>query len=94
MLEPGDNTLRTHLMWAAVHGLDHLRKRDRVNPDTLHVERLFEATCEAVMRGWGASAELVARAIARYRALPPLRHALIAAPPRDEALVAAAALGA
>ena len=53
-LEPGDGELRARVLWAALHGLDHLRKRDRGEPKRLRSPALAAATLEALLRGFGA----------------------------------------
>jgi AcrR family transcriptional regulator len=54
-LERGDAVQRTYVLWAALHGLDHFRKRDRILPPSLRVDALVPATLRAIVRGWGAS---------------------------------------
>jgi len=39
-LAPGDTRLRTLAVWAAVHGVTHFRKRDRILPANLAAERV------------------------------------------------------
>ena len=68
-LDPGDSRVRTYVGWAAVHGLDHLRKRDRIVPEPLRVRHLFDETWAALLHGWGAPGAVVAAAIACHRAL-------------------------
>ena len=63
-LAPGDAVVRTHVIWAALHGLDHMRKRDRLMPDHLRVGALVPATLNAFLGGWGASPESLAAAFA------------------------------
>ncbi|MBC7543597.1 MAG: helix-turn-helix transcriptional regulator [Candidatus Sericytochromatia bacterium] len=53
-LAPGDALVRTHVTWAALHGLDHMRKRDRILPEALRVGALVTATMDALLIGWGA----------------------------------------
>jgi AcrR family transcriptional regulator len=53
-LSTGSGAERTRLLWAALHGLDHFRKRDRVEPYALHVERLVRAMLRTLLLGWGA----------------------------------------
>lgn len=65
VLAPGDSRVRTYVGWAAVHGLDHLRKRDRILAAELRVPHLFEETFAALLHCWGAPSELVAEAITR-----------------------------
>ncbi len=51
-LRPGDAQQRTHVVWAAMHGLDHFRKRDRLSPEALQVPALRDALFEATLAGW------------------------------------------
>jgi AcrR family transcriptional regulator len=53
-LAPGDAIVRTHVIWAALHGLDHMRKRDRILPEHLRVGALVIATLDGLLIGWGA----------------------------------------
>lgn len=53
-LEPGDAALRTRILWAALHGLDHLRKRDRGEPRSLRSPLLVRGTLLSLLRGFGA----------------------------------------
>lgn len=61
-LEPGDSMQRTHLAWAYVHGLDHFRKRDRINPEKLRVRALLPEARATLMRAFGARPEQIAGA--------------------------------
>lgn len=61
-IEPGDRGQRTHLAWAIVHGLDHFRKRDRLNPPELRVQALLPAARLSYLRGLGADLDAVALA--------------------------------
>ena len=65
VLAPGNSRVRTYVAWAAVHGLDHLRKRDRILALELRVPHLFDETFTALLHGWGAPSEVVMAAIAR-----------------------------
>ncbi len=69
VLSPGDSRVRTYVAWAAVHGLDHLRKRDRILASELRVPHLFDETFAALLHGWGAPSEVVSAAIARRATL-------------------------
>ncbi len=51
-LQPGDSTQRVHIAWALVHGLDHFRRRDRIQPASLKTSALLEAAFDALLRGW------------------------------------------
>jgi len=59
VLSPGDAVARTHLMWAAVHGLEHFRKRDRDQPQSLHVDTLRPMMIKSLLFGWGATKGLL-----------------------------------
>ena len=63
-LEHGDSAQRTHVLWAALHGLDHFRKRDRLLPQSLRIGQLVPATLVALARGWGATPAKANRAAA------------------------------
>jgi AcrR family transcriptional regulator len=54
VLEPGDDLQRTHLAWACVHGLDHFRKRDRLNPPQLQLKVLLPLARGGLLRAFGA----------------------------------------
>ena len=53
-LDPGDAALRTRILWAALHGLDHLRKRDRGEPKRLRSPALVRGMLWSLLRGFGA----------------------------------------
>ncbi len=57
-LAPGDALARTHVLWATVHGLDHLRKRDRHQPAALRSGALAGAALADLLRGWGCAPAL------------------------------------
>lgn len=59
-LSPGDAGVRTHVIWAALHGLDHMRKRDRILPEQYRVGALVTVTLDALLVGWGADPALLA----------------------------------
>lgn len=67
-IEPGDSSQRTYVLWAALHGLDHFRKRDRVLSPLLRVDQLVPATLLTVCRGWGASSTDATRAVQLHEA--------------------------
>lgn len=67
-IEPGDSVQRTYTLWAALHGLDHFRKRDRILPANLRVEALVPATMLAMCRGWGATSVEAQKAVAFHEA--------------------------
>lgn len=56
-LEAGDGELRTRVVWAAAHGLHHLRRRDRIEPRARRSDRLAREMIETHLRGWGARPE-------------------------------------
>jgi AcrR family transcriptional regulator len=66
VIEPGDAVQRTYLLWAALHGLDHFRKRDRILAPALRVEQLVPATLVTICRGWGASSAEAQRAVSLH----------------------------
>lgn len=53
-LSPGDGPLRTRVLWAALHGVDHFRKRDRGEPLTLRTAAVGAALVRALLIGFGA----------------------------------------
>lgn len=55
-LAAGDAAQRTHIAWACMHGLDHFRKRDRINPLPLQLKALLPMAVKSLLSGWGASA--------------------------------------
>lgn len=61
-LTPGDAMLRMHVLWAALHGLDHFAKRDRLSPPALHAHALRRELVDALLGGWGAASDSLARA--------------------------------
>lgn len=62
-LSPGDAAVRTYVGWATIHGLDHFRKRDRIVEPRRQVAALVPAAFGALLRGWGADAADVDRAM-------------------------------
>jgi AcrR family transcriptional regulator len=54
-LTEGSPRLRTHVLWASLHGVDHFRKRDGRIDSALHSDRVAEAVLADLLRGWGAS---------------------------------------
>lgn len=55
LLSPGDVRVRTYILWAGVHGLDHFRKRDdRLAPD-VRSGPLATALLQSLLLGWGAT---------------------------------------
>jgi len=61
-IDAGDDNQRTQLAWAYVHGLDHFRKLDRINPATLHLRSLLPSARAGLLRGFGAKPEHIAEA--------------------------------
>lgn len=61
-LEPGDDAQRTRLAWAYVHGLDHFRKLDRLNPEPLRLKALLPLARTGLLRGFGARVDELAEA--------------------------------
>jgi AcrR family transcriptional regulator len=53
-LSPGDAMLRTHVVWAALHGASHFRKRDARLPERLAARRVAEACVDTLLSGWKA----------------------------------------
>jgi AcrR family transcriptional regulator len=64
-LSEGDALLRTHVLWAALHGIDHFEKRDARAPVRLRTEALFKETLRGLLVGWGADAAEVNEALRR-----------------------------
>lgn len=62
-LSPGDGEQRTHVLWAALHGLDHFRKRDTRVPAQLASEALFLEAVTTLLLGWGAAPTVVSGAL-------------------------------
>ena len=59
VLHPGNQMARTHILWAAMHGMEHFRKRDSEQPDSTRVDVLRPQMIAALLIGWGASKGLV-----------------------------------
>ncbi len=53
-LAPGDQVQRTHAAWAALHGLGHFRKRDRLVPEHLRTPALLRVLLRDLFAAWGA----------------------------------------
>ncbi|MCB9688349.1 MAG: TetR/AcrR family transcriptional regulator [Alphaproteobacteria bacterium] len=51
-LRPGDEELRTHALWAAVHGAGHFVKRDRLVPERLRAAAIRRELVEGLLAGW------------------------------------------
>ena len=72
VLDDSDAKVKTHLMWAALHGLSHFRKRDRIQPPALQVDALQAPLIRTLLMGWGARPEDVDAAMRlRARAQTP-----------------------
>jgi AcrR family transcriptional regulator len=61
-LEPGDPLARTIALWATLHGLTQLEKLRRVAPHAPDAGALADAAVAALLRGFGASPDVLARA--------------------------------
>jgi len=59
LLSMGDAQLRTHALWAAVHGVGHFSKRDRLLPERLHAARVREELIGVLLAGWGADSQVL-----------------------------------
>ena len=57
---------RAHVLWAHLHGLDHFRKRDRIQAPALQVETLFYVGLQTLFQGWGAETEALKEAFALF----------------------------
>jgi AcrR family transcriptional regulator len=49
----------THVLWATLHGLDHFRKRDRIQPAPLQTPQLLPIAQRSLFLGWGIAPEVV-----------------------------------
>ncbi len=61
-LDRGDGALRVRVMWGALHGLDHMKKRDRVEEAAHHAKALTEEALLCLCRGWGADNQVAVQA--------------------------------
>ena len=61
-LDSGDSMQRTYVLWAALHGLEHFRKRDRILPVPLQVQALERVLMRTMLIGFGATEEALQRA--------------------------------
>ncbi len=68
-IEPGDGALRVRVAWGCLHGLDHMKKRDRVEAKEHHADALAQEALIRLCRGWGAEAECAEKAFALARAI-------------------------
>lgn len=55
--------LRTFVLWGAMHGTQHFRKRDRYLPAEVATKRVMRASVRALLMGWGADAGEVDEAV-------------------------------
>ena len=53
-LREGDDEQRTYQLWAAMHGLDHFEKRDRILPPSLQSAELRAQMLQDLLVGFGA----------------------------------------
>lgn len=53
-LGDGEAILRTFVLWGAMHGTQHFRKRDRLLPAEVATKRVMRASVYALLVGWGA----------------------------------------
>ncbi len=67
-LTDGDSLVRTHVLWAALHGLGHFRKRDRIQPTALRVDALARTLLRTMFVGWGGPPDDVDEALDRLEA--------------------------
>jgi len=51
-LVPGEASLRARVLWAAVHGAAHFRKRDRLGGPT--AQQVLQASVDTLISGWSA----------------------------------------
>jgi len=63
-IRTGDNVQRTHLIWAALHGLGQFRKRDRIQPVNLQAASLKTALYVTFFGGFGAKEDVLEQALA------------------------------
>ncbi len=66
-IRDGDALARTYILWAAVHGFDHVRKRDRTQPRHLRAPALIELAMVDLLRGWGAAEAVITAVLATLR---------------------------
>ena len=59
-LEAGDARLRTHMIWAAMHGVEQLRKRDTTTEGRYGSAALRRQLKRDLLIGWGAPKGLLA----------------------------------
>lgn len=66
-LADGDPELRAYAVWAAVHGVGHFRKRDRIVPERLRSALVARELIGGLLRGWGADPDALDAALAGDR---------------------------
>lgn len=57
---------RTHVLWATMHGLQHFRKRDRIQPAHLQTDTLCAVSFRSLFVGWGVDGALVDQAFEAF----------------------------
>lgn len=62
-IDAGDGALRVRVAWGALHGIGHMKKRDRVEGPQHHADVLVEEALVALCRGWGAEASVAREAL-------------------------------
>lgn len=65
-LSSGDGRQRTLVLWAATHGIGHLRSRDRLETPSGRADALLTTLFESLLVGFGASARHASAAV-RHR---------------------------
>lgn len=70
-LAPGDARLRTRALWSALHGVSHLRKRDRLEAAELKAAAVERALLEALLVGFGATSASARATLRRWRRRSP-----------------------
>ena len=51
-IAPGNAWLRTYAIWAAMHGVGHFGKRDRLLPEALHSAHIRALLLDTLFAGW------------------------------------------
>ena len=62
-LNQGDAEARTYILWATIHGLDHMRKRDARLRAELRSHALVRGALATLLVGWGAEMTAATAAI-------------------------------
>lgn len=55
-ITPGNAWLRTYAIWAAMHGVGHFSKRDRLLPEALHSTHIRALLLDSLFTGWSRNA--------------------------------------